>query len=443
MKTYLTWLGLISCFMLTTSCGIVANSQPQSQQSDGRKSTAVDVAIASAADLKSGVAYIGTTAPIRTISLRSRTDGRLLNLNADVGDTVTEGQVIAQLDSGVLQAAVLRADAELAALESEVAQAQSEVSNAQTLIEQSRIKLQQAKSDAARFKKLAQSGVSTTQQAEQAETEAQTAEKVLSSAQEQVRSRQTAITAAKRRVEAQKALLTQAQEQLSYTRITSPANGAVLERVTEPGNLVQSGSEILKIGDFSQVKVIVQVSELELSGIRLNQLAKIKLDAFPNQEFTGRVERISPAADSNSRLVPVEVIIAGSQKREGARALGSIGAGLLARVSFTQSDRQNIVVSQSALEIGGAPKKAKAKGSQPSSPSSPAQNQSPKKSIIFVVTGKDKETKVAAREVKVGDRADGKVEILAGLQVGEKFVVKSAKPLKHEEAVVLSAISEK
>jgi HlyD family secretion protein len=60
---------------------------------------------------------------------------------------------------------------------------------------------------------------------------------------------------------------------------------------------------------------------------------------------------------------------------------------------------------------------------------------------LFVIAGEGKEAKAIVREVMVGDRADGKVEILSGLQPGESFIARSAKPLKSGEPVRLSILS--
>jgi multidrug efflux pump subunit AcrA (membrane-fusion protein) len=62
---------------------------------------------------------------------------------------------------------------------------------------------------------------------------------------------------------------------------------------------------------------------------------------------------------------------------------------------------------------------------------------------VFVVMGEGAEAKVQARRVQVGDRANGKAEILSGLQPKERFVVRSGKPLKDGEQVRLSVLSEK
>jgi RND family efflux transporter MFP subunit len=284
------------------------------------------------------------------------------------------------------------------------------VGNAQARAEQARLELKQAEADATRLQRLAEAGAVTEQEAELAQTAAATARANLNSALKQIGTEEQAVAAAKGRVAAQQATVAQNRERQSYALLASPINGVVLERVTEPGNLVTPGSEVLKLGDFSQVKVEVPVSELELANIRVGQAVTVRLDAFADETFSGKVTRISPAADPVARQVPIEVTIPNSDNR--------IGSGLLARVSFAASGSTPVVVPQTALQ-----------GEQETA-------------TVFVVTGNGNEASVAARAVQIGDRANGKVEILSGLQPGERFVARSARPLQDGDTVRLSVLSE-
>ncbi len=408
-------IALVGLLIATSGCGLLPKQEAEAQsQSPGDGPTAVDVAVARTGLLREDPEYTGTTQPVREVSLRSRVEGRLIDLNVDVGDRVRQGQSLAQLDDALLVTSVLQAQAELAAQESEVARAQTEVSNARTQVEQARLELQQAQADAARLQRLLDEGAIAQQEAETTQTQARTAEQALRSAQEQVRTQQQAVLATQRRVAAQRAALSQEQQRRSYAALSSPIDGAVLERVSEPGNLVQPGDEILKLGDFSRVKVVVQVSERELANIRVRQAVKIRLDALPEQEFAGQVSRISPAADPTARLVPVEVTM--------ANAGGRIGSGLLARVSFAQEAAERVLVPEAALQES----EGQAKGT----------------ANLFVVAAAGARPEVGVRSVKLGERADGQVEILSGLQPGEQFVARSGRPLKDGDPVRLSILSE-
>jgi HlyD family secretion protein len=407
----------------------VADAQGKKGQQDERLAS-VDVAVARTAPSQSSLEYIGTTQPYRQVSLRTQVEGRLLSLRADVGDSVSQGQVLAQLDDKVLRTAVLEATAEVAALESEVAQAQAQVSDALRQVESARIQFQQAQADATRLEKLYGAGAIAQQQAEQARTNARTARQAFRAAQEVVRTRQQAVKAAKRRVTAQQAVIARERERQSYTTLTSPVTGVVTERVSELGNLAQAGSEVLKLGDFSQIKVSVQVSELELNKIQVRQPVQVKLDAFPKDTFRSQVSRISPVADSTARLVPIEVTMSNPGRR--------VSSGLLARVNFGKQIANTIGVPESAFQTNRK-RGTQQNGGNASSDREPSQRQT---GTLYIVKGSDKQPKIVARNVTLGQRQDGQVEVLTGLSPGDRFVTRSSKPLKDGDSVQLSILSE-
>ena len=442
----LAWMlrwGTLTIFAIALSgCNFLPKGGADAQtrpagSAQGQGPIAVDVEIAATAPLESAREYTGTTQPLQEVAIRAQAEGQLRQLNIDVGDQVERGQTLAQIDDSLLSAATLEAEAELASQRTEISQLQTQVSDAKTQVEQSRLQLQQSESDASRYNKLAREGAVSQQQAEQSRTQAKTAAQVLLSSKEKVRNQEQGIEAANDRIEAQKAVIAQRQEQRSYAILTAPIDGTVLTRSTEQGNLVQVGNELLRLGDFSQVKVTVQVSELDLANVRLGGAAKVKLDAFPKQQSVGRVTQISPAANPTSRLVPVEVTI--------PNPTGKVGSGLLARVSFTQSNPDRIVVPLSALQDDRS--KNKPSSDKPSSSKTSNNktkgNAKPKKTsgTVFVVTGEGEQAKVAARSVTLGEQMDGKVQILSGLNPGVRFVSRSSKPLKDGDSVRLSILS--
>ena len=442
----LAWMlrwGTLTIFAIALSgCNFLPKGGADAQtrpagSAQGQGPIAVDVEIAATASLEPAREYIGTTQPLQEVAIRAQAEGQMRQLNIDVGDQVERGQTLAQIDDSLLSAATLEAEAELASRRTEISQLQTQVSDAKTQVEQSRLQLQQSESDASRYNKLAREGAVSQQQAEQSRTQAKTAAQVLLSSKEKVRNQEQGIEAANDRIEAQKAVIAQRQERRSYAILTAPIDGTVLTRSTEQGNLVQVGNELLRLGDFSQVKVTVQVSELDLANVRLGGAAKVKLDAFPKQQSVGRVTQISPAANPTSRLVPVEVTI--------PNPTGKVGSGLLARVSFTQSNPDRIVVPLSALQddrsknkpSSGKPSSSKASNNKTKG------NAKPKKTsgTVFVVTGEGEQAKVAARSVTLGEQMDGKVQILSGLNPGDRFVSRSSKPLKDGDSVRLSILS--
>jgi HlyD family secretion protein len=446
----------------------------------------VDIAIASLSQPVQSTAYIGTTAPIQKVAIQAQTQGQLLKLNVEIGDRVQKGQIIAELDDDVLTESVTQARAQREAQIAEVASAERLIVEAETGVEQAKADLAQAKSDvlrlqtalsaqiedtrlnaeqtqkeAQRLAKLLKSGVTTVQETEQAQTLAnrakqtlineqasakqqleqatttvQTRQQLLRATQARVAVEQKAAEAADRRTNAQQSLLDQAAKQQSFSALKAPISGVVMERELEAGTFLQTGQEILSIGDFSQVKVITQVSEQLLGNLTLGQTVQVRLDAFKEQTFSGKLARISPLANSSSRLVPVEVVIPNPN--------GRIGGGLFARVSLDGPRSPQLSVPETALQKELASpqdsKAAKRKGF--------AGQRGQKTTFepgdlayVFVVSPGESPA-VRARRVVVGDRLDGQIEIRSGLKPKERYVKRSSQPLQDGLTVDVSALSQ-
>jgi RND family efflux transporter MFP subunit len=162
------------------------------------------------------------------------------------------------------------------------------------------------------------------------------------------------------------------------------------------------------------------ISELELSNIQPAQPAQVRLDAFRDRVFIGRVSQISPVADPTARLIPIEVTIPNEDER--------IGSGLLARVNFEPTTKQQVVIPETAIQMTTSPNNKS--------------NQDQQTATVFVVNGRGEAATVQAKTVTIGKRANNRVEILSGLQPGEQIVVRSSENLKNGDKVRLSFISE-
>ena len=252
---------VISALLTLTSCSFLPQQQTsaQTQQNSSRqnKTPNVDVKIADLGLLKPAIEYIGTTAPIHQVSVRSQVEGRLLSLSVNVGDSVRREQVLAKLDDNLLAVAVNREQAELATLESELTRAKIQVKNAQIQLEEALVKQEQAENDATRSVELAKTGLIAQQQAESFQTAAKVAQKAVRLAKERIKTEKQGITTAISRIAAQKAAIAEQEYRQAFTTLVSPINGIVLAKTREPGNLIRLGEEVIQIGDFSRVKVIV------------------------------------------------------------------------------------------------------------------------------------------------------------------------------------------
>lgn len=409
-------LGLfVGLSMLTVGCSlekesVAQPSRPGQGQGQAEKPPLVDVAIA-AVDTNAATSYTGTTLPLKTITVRSRLEGQLLALNGEVGDRIGQGALLAVIEPDLLQTEVNEAAAELAARQFEVKESESELAEINAQIAENQAALKQAQADAKRFQDLADTGAIAEQQAEVAQTAEETAAQVLKSSQAQLATQSQAIAAAEKRVKAQQAIMAQTQERLTYTQIFSPQSGVIFAKNAETGDILQSGQELLEIGDLSAIKVEIQISDRDLSEFKLGKLVSVQLDAFPDEIFPGEVTKISPIADAEARLIPVEITI--------PNPAGKIAAGLLARVSKQNVLAQTVTIPVSALEVGQT-----------------------NGDVIFVPVITGETTKVQTRPVRLGKIENGQVEILSGLAPNEKYILKGDRPLETGETVTLSLLSE-
>ncbi|WNC45995.1 efflux RND transporter periplasmic adaptor subunit [Thermosynechococcus sp. GLH187] len=406
------WLGAIAIAVLLGGCQSAINRlESPAVARPEREGVAADVTVARLERLETGSTLTGTTRPYREVMVRSQVEGQVIRLGVDVGDRVQSGQLLAEVDPVVLKNAVFEAEAELAARRNEVIQAQAAVNRARTAVEEARLTLQQAESDARRLETLLRDGAVSAQAAEQARTTAQTARQVLRSREAEVVTAQQGVAVAQGRVQAQIAFVQQARARLNQALLRSPLNGVVLERLTEVGNLLQPGGEVLRLGDIRQLKVVVEVSERELARLAPGQGATVTFDAVPNRTYEGRITRISPAA-ADARLIPVEVVIDNADER--------LGSGLLARVAFQGANAPRLMIPQSALSGFEEGQLSSRQGS------------------VFVVVG----DRVQERQVTLGQRREGKVEILSGLNAGDRYVVRSGRPLRDGDKIRPSILSE-
>ncbi|MCC0178119.1 efflux RND transporter periplasmic adaptor subunit [Waterburya agarophytonicola K14] len=372
----------------------------------------VDVETASLSYLSEQKQYKGTTQPQKQVSWRSQTEGTLLELSVEVGDRVSRGQIIGKLDDRILQTDVAGKTGELIALESELAQAGIQVKNAQIKLEETEIQLQQAKSEALRYQDLAKTGLIAQQQAESFKTAAKIAEKALLTAREAVKLEEQAVEIVRGRITTQRSAIAESKQRQAYSQIIAPIDGIAIAVPKDPGSLVRPGEEVITIGDFSQIKIVVPLSELDLGQVNVGQRVKVKLDAFADRQFFGKINRISPTTNPLSRQIPLEILIDNPNNL--------LKGGLLARVNFASTTESHVIVPERAIISEGD------------------------LNYIFTVAkhNGDKTSKVTKRRVTTGERANGKVEIIAGISPGERYVLRSSQPLKDRDLVGLSILSQ-
>lgn len=189
-----------------------------------------------------------------------------------------------------------------------------------------------------------------------------------------------------------------------YLHIHSPFDGIVINISAREGQYVTPKDEIYMIADLSKAWVYVDIYEYELPWIRVGDPAEMKLAALPGQTFTGKVTYIYPYLDAKTRTNKVRLEFDNSD--------GSLKPDMFADVTIYASRKARAVVipSQAVIRTGRKPK-------------------------VFVQTA---EGSFAPRSVELGMEANGEVEVIAGIEQGER-VVTSAQFLIDSESSLKEA----
>lgn len=185
------------------------------------------------------------------------------------------------------------------------------------------------------------------------------------------------------------ALQSQYDNMMDNTVLVSPINGVVTARNYDPGDMT-GAMPVLTIGQITpQVKVVINVNESDISRVKRGTEVEISLDAFPDRTFTGRVTRLSPAVDVNTRTFSAEVALPNPK--------GEILPGMFARVTVNLGDRESVVVPDRAID--------KQKGSN--------------NKYVYVYH----DGKVSYNRVELGRRIDNGFELLSGINDGDTVVI--------------------
>ncbi|HET9482295.1 MAG TPA: efflux RND transporter periplasmic adaptor subunit [Candidatus Polarisedimenticolia bacterium] len=253
-------------------------------------------------DVARVVLATGKIEPLKRVELKSRASGVVERLLVDEADRVRAGQVVAELDKSILEARVREARGSHDAARAEMEKAE---------IEAEPTEFEFARKDLERTKELfAQELVSN--------ADMDFSEKEFRMASNRYQSARSRLAVAKAQLIRAQAELDRADEELRNSRILSPIDGIVLSRDVEIGNAVASvisaasgGTLIMTIADDARMHVTGEVPESDVGRIAVGMPARIGVESFRDEKFSGQVSRISPLGkeEDNVTSFEVEVVI--------------------------------------------------------------------------------------------------------------------------------------
>ena len=277
-------------------------------------------------DVRATVSSTGTLAAVTTVEVGTQVSGPIVALFADCNGHVSEGPVIARLDTSIMQADVDAARANLAVRAAEADKARADVARAEALT--------------------AQGATSALELAD-----ARTAEAVATA-----------------QVRAAKVSLDRATRNLTYATITSPVDGTVLSRDVELGQTVNAGMTAPKLfsiaGDLTRMQILVSVDESDIGRIHDGQAVEFTVQAYSADTFKGTVRQVRMQSTVSENVVTYTVVV------DVDNADGRLLPGMTATVQFVVGEAKAVLcASNAALRFkpdAPAPGAAGAPGARPS-----------------------------------------------------------------------------
>jgi len=248
----------------------------------------------------------------------AKVSGYVTDVAVNDNQPVTKGQLLVRIDPrdyqnalDTAQAGLTSAQADMANDEAMLALQASKIAAAQAAVQGDEAKLAFAEQNQRRYATLSAKGASPVQTTDQAETDLRTARAALAAdqaslqaAQRQVDVLKAQLAAARANAAQAQAQLAQAQLNLEYTAIRAPFDGVVGNKTVAVGDYLQPGTQIMAVVPLSQVFVLANYKETQITHIRPGQSVKISVDGFPGLKVRGHVDSIDPASGQEFALLP-------------------------------------------------------------------------------------------------------------------------------------------
>ena len=343
----------------------------------------VPVATVGMATLANDLTLTAEFLPYQDVDVMAKVAGYVKSISVDIGDHVQQGQVLAVLEAPEIQSDVARAKAGVAAAEANIVTAEAAVQRAEATAGLTKLSFQRLQEVAAKDKGLVPRQDIDVAQSRQMEAEAQ-----LASAQSSVQAAQDAKAGADQEY-------VRAQTMLSYATIRAPFAGVVTKRYASTGSMIQAGiasqtqaMPVVKLAQNNLLRLILPVPVNDVGGVKDGQAVDVAVSSL-GRKLQGTVTRSADSVQMATRTMDTEVDV---QNRDG-----SLVPGMYAEVHLHLAARPNVLsVPLDAVDGLGT---------------SVQQAYVVRDGIVHLVT------------VKTGLQTPNRLEILSGLQEGDRVIV--------------------
>lgn len=370
-------------------------SASQSQHPAAVTPLAVAVCRVQRGNISHTLSIAGQFQPYQVVDVHAKASGYIRHIYVDIGDRVHAGQTLAVLEVPELNAQYRGTQSEERRSKDQIEQAQHEVGRAQSLHASL-----QANYDRLQAAAKAQPGLIAAQELDDARSQAD-------AAQARIDGAKAGFSAAQQGADTAKADKERVGALQSYTTITAPLSGVVIQRYADTGALIQSGTSsdtqslpLIKLSQSSLLRLRVPVPEDAVEYIHDGDPMQVRVDAL-NRSFTGKVVRFTRDISLDTRTMQTEVDVPNADL--------SITPGMYANSYVQLAHRENVLTVPIAAVQGDGPT-----------------------GRVMVLDGQDQ---LQPRTVQVGLRGSFLVEIVSGLNEGDHAVLGTVTGYKPGERV--------
>ena len=381
---------------ITWGCSTVKPTQANTKGASS-KEVAVPVHVFGVAsrEIRRTVEAVGSLFPYDEVVVSAEVDGRAEKVLVDVGDRVTKGQTLVEILPTEFKLAADQQEAMLEQVRAKLGSGDGEPDvrdPAQTAaVKKAAADLANARQKYERSKSLSEQGLIPRQNFDEDEANYKAAQATYDLAVQDVRNLQAA-------VKQERAMRDLANKKLHDTNILAPFGGYVKERDVTEGQYLKVQTPVMAIVNVDPMRVRLKVPEKMAAWVPVGQLVTLSVEAYPDRTFSGKIWRINPSVDQQTRTFDAEALV------ENHQGILKPGFFVKASIPSTKVD-QVLFVPQKALSYAYG---------------------------IYKVYAVTKENRLKESEVKLGDRLGEDVELIDGVRAGDRLAL----PVEGQELAV-------
>ena len=392
------WRGRPWLLMPFLICAVISCSKKDSRETlveaSKREILPVDVSRVVPKQVHRVIDVVGTLLPNEQVVVSSEVEGPVEGVFVDLGDRVRKGQVLIKISAREFQ---INLDQQLAAL----FQAQARLGlrgendellnvNEATEVRKAAAEMFEAEQKFKRAAELFKQGVASKEATDEAEARSQSYKALYDAALQSVQN-------LKAQAKQNRAAVELAKKKLQDTDIRAPFDGFVKERFVSPGQFLKVQAPVISLVQTTPLKLRADVPEKAVRSIQEGQEVEVNVDAFLDKTFKGRISRVSPAVNEQTRSLTIEALINNDHQM--------LKPGFFAKTRVISDEKETVisVSAQTIVNFYGVNK------------------------VFAVENGRIRE-----RVVKLGDRFGEEVEVLEGLSGGELIAVSDLSRLEND-----------